>query len=86
MSYTLALEPDVVRTAEIRASRLGTTLDSLIRAYLVSFVREDVSPSSPAVPEGSVVGSLSGVIIPQDGVADEDLVSRAILERYDALT
>jgi len=41
MSYTLMLEPDVVRTAEACASRRGTTLDSIIRAYLVSFVQED---------------------------------------------
>ena len=43
MSYTLTLEPDVVKTAEVCASRRGTTLDSLIRAYLVSFVREEES-------------------------------------------
>lgn len=40
MSYTLMLEPDVVRTAEACASRRGTTLDSIIRAYLVSFVQK----------------------------------------------
>jgi hypothetical protein len=43
MSYTLTLEPDVVKTAEACASRRGKTLDSLIRAYLVSFVREEES-------------------------------------------
>lgn len=87
MSYTLALEPDVVRTAEIRASRRGTTLDSLIRAYLVSFVREEEpSASDSDVPANSVVGALSGVIRPADGLSDEDLVSRAVLERYESLT
>ena len=87
MSYTLALEPDVVRTAKICASRRGTTLDSLIRAYLVSFVREeDRTPSDPVIPGNSVVGALSGVIRPADGLSDEDFVSRAVLERYESLT
>ena len=87
MSYTLALEPDVVRTAEICASRRGTTLDSLIRAYLVSFVREEEPPPSDLlVPDSSIVSTLSGVIRPADGRSDEELVSRAVLERYESLT
>ncbi len=86
MSYTLALEPDVVRTAESCASRRGTTLDSLIRAYLVSFVREETHASDSAIPSESVVGSLSGVISPSEELSDADLVSHAVLERYESLT
>ncbi len=35
MSYTLNVEPDVVREAESYAVRNGTTLDAMIRAYLL---------------------------------------------------
>ena len=35
MSYTLNVEPDVVRQAESYAVRNGTTLDAMIRAYLL---------------------------------------------------
>lgn len=86
MSYTITLEPDVVRTAEACASRRGMTLNSLIRAYLVSFVREeDASASLPEVPKDSVVGVLSGVIRPTGETSDRDLVAEAILSKYDAL-
>ncbi len=86
MSYTITLEPDVVRTAEACASRRGTTLNSLIRAYLVSFVREeDALAGLHVVPEDSVVGALSGVMRPSVGSSDKDLVSEAILAKYDAL-
>lgn len=35
MSYTLNVEPEVVREAESYAVRNGTTLDAMIRAYLL---------------------------------------------------
>ena len=86
MSYTLMLEPDVVQTAKVYASRRGTTLDSLIQAYLVTFVREQSSSSRTIVPNDSIVASISGVIHPAEDVSDKDLVSQAILEKYDSLT
>ena len=85
MSYTLMLEPDVVQTAKVCASRRGTTLDSLIQAYLVTFVKEQASASRAIVPDDSIVASLSGVIRPAEDVSDKDLVSQAILEKYDSL-
>ena len=86
MSYTLMLEPDIVQTAEVCASRCGTTLNSLIQAYLVSFVKEQSSPLRAIIPNDSIVAALSGVIRPAEDVSDKDLVSQAILEKYDSLT
>jgi hypothetical protein len=83
MSYTLMLEPDVVQTAKVCASRRGTTLDSLIQAYLVTFVKEQSSASRAIIPDDSIVASISGVIHPAEDVSDKDLVSQAILEKYE---
>ena len=38
MSYTLSIEPDIVKEAESCAERNGTTLDAMIRACLLVFV------------------------------------------------
>ena len=38
MSYTLSIEPDIVKEAESCAARNGTTLDAMIRACLLVFV------------------------------------------------
>ena len=38
MSYTLSIEPDIVKEAESCAVRNGTTLDAMIRACLLVFV------------------------------------------------
>ena len=38
MSYTLTIEPGIVREAESCALRNGTTLDAMIRACLLVFV------------------------------------------------
>ena len=77
MSYTLMLEPDVVQTAKVCASRRGTTLDSLIQA------KEQSSSSRAIIPDDSIVASLSGVIRPAEDVSDKDLVSQAILKKYE---
>ena len=41
MSYTLAIEPEIVKDAESCAARNGTTLDAMIRACLLVFVARD---------------------------------------------
>ena len=38
MSYTLTIEPEIVKEAESCAARNGTTLDAMIRACLLVFV------------------------------------------------
>lgn len=41
MSYTLMIEPEIVKEAESCAVRNGTTLDAMIRACLLVFVSRD---------------------------------------------
>lgn len=41
MSYTLTIEPEIVKEAESCAIRNGTTLDAMIRACLLVFVSRD---------------------------------------------
>ena len=41
MSYTLNIAPNIVKEAESRAARNGTTIDELIRACLLVFVSHD---------------------------------------------
>ena len=41
MSYTLTIEPEIVKEAESCAARNGTTLDAMIRACLLVFVARD---------------------------------------------
>lgn len=41
MSYTLMIEPEIVKEAESCAARNGTTLDAMIRACLLVFVSRD---------------------------------------------
>lgn len=40
MSYTLNIEPDIVKEAESCAARKGTTVDAMIRACLLVFVSQ----------------------------------------------
>ena len=41
MSYTLTIEPEIVKEAESCAACNGTTLDAMIRACLLVFVSRD---------------------------------------------
>ena len=41
MSYTLTIEPEIVKEAESCAARNGTTLDAMIRACLLVFVSRE---------------------------------------------
>ena len=41
MSYTLTIEPEIVKEAESCAVRNGTTLDAMIRACLLVLVARD---------------------------------------------
>ena len=84
MSYTLTIEPDVVRTAETFAIKRGTSLDAILRAYLVAFVRTETAITRNQVPPGSTVGTLSGIIKPTN-VSDEDMIASAILDKYGSL-
>lgn len=43
MSYTLNIEPSIVKEAESCAMRNGTTVDAMIRAYLLVLVSHGVS-------------------------------------------
>ena len=40
MSYTLNIEPNIVKEAESCAMRNGTTIDAMIRACLLAFVAQ----------------------------------------------
>ena len=69
MSYTLTIEPEIVKEAESCAVRNGTTLDALIRAGLLVFVsREgrngvDVTPGHrELVPNAIKIGSMKDEI------------------------
>ena len=48
MSYTLDIEPSIVKEAESCAVRNGTTLDAMIRACLLVFVSQNDSHSATA--------------------------------------
>ena len=84
MSYTLTVEPDVVRTAETFATRRGTSLDAILRAYIVAFVRNEMAVSDQRIPSDSVVSSWSGLIKPTN-LSDKDMIASAILEKYGSL-
>ena len=50
MSYTLNIEPNIVKEAESRAARNGTTIDALIRACLLVFVSHDAANDGDVPP------------------------------------
>ena len=85
MSYTLTIEPDVVRTAETLATKRGTSLEAILRAYLLAFVRTETAITRNQVPSNSIVETLTG-IIKSTNVSDEDMIASAILEKYGSLT
>ncbi len=44
MSYTLNIEPEIIRDAEMYARRNGTTLDQMVRAcFLVAAAQKELS-------------------------------------------
>ena len=55
MSYTLNIEPDIVKEAESCAARKGTTVDAMIRACLLVFV------SQVAVNDGDISFAQQGI-------------------------
>ena len=48
MSYTLDIEPSIVKEAESCAVRNGTTLDAMVRACLLVFVSQNSSRGAAA--------------------------------------
>ena len=84
MSYTLTVEPDVVRTAETFANKRGTSLEAILRAYLLAFVRTETAITRNQVPPDSTVGALTGIIKPTH-VSDEEMIASAILDKYGTL-
>ena len=66
MSYTLKIEPQIVKCAESCAVRNGTTLDAMIRACLLVLASCDaiVSPQRNQVPRGRAIkiGAMKGEI------------------------
>ena len=84
MSYTLTVEPDVVRTAETFANKRGTSLEAILRAYLLAFVRAETAITQNQVPSDSTVGALTGIIKPTN-VSDKEMIATAILDKYGSL-
>ena len=76
MSYTLTLEPEIVKEAESCAARNGTTLDAMIRACMLVLVARgrmgDASACSPLhgqphATNAMKIGSMKGEInLPED--------------------
>ena len=76
MSYTLTLEPDIVKEAESCAMRSGTTLDAMIRACMLVLVArgrmDDASACSTMQGQSHMtntmkIGSMKGEInLPED--------------------
>ena len=71
MSYTLNVEPDIIRDAESYALRSGTTLDAMIRACMLVIVSRNVTERegfglNPLVDQSSKselkIGSMAGEI------------------------
>ena len=58
MSYTLTIEPEIVREAESCAIRNGTTLDAMIRACLLVFVSRDAMKSGVQAHRDSASSSI----------------------------
>ena len=65
MSYTLTIEPEIVKEAESCAARNGTTLDDMIRACLLVLVARDSMNGGnawtgrrDAVPSAIKIGSM----------------------------
>lgn len=67
MSYTLTIEPEIVKEAESCAIRNGTTLDAMIRACLLVLVaRDGINGAAQArrnpVTSGIKIGSMKGEV------------------------
>ena len=58
MSYTMTMEPDLKHKAEAYAARQGTTLDGIIRAYLISVVQYETRGEQRARELHELIGSL----------------------------
>ncbi len=93
MSYTLTLDmsPDAVRFAERQASRRGMDFSALF----VAFLRDKFGYEEDAVKGktanahvkdvGALTQSLSGVVDLPQGVSDKELLSAAMLEKYESM-
>ena len=74
MSYTLNVEPDIMHKAESYALRNGTTLDAMIRAYMIVIVSQDAMVTNDDSADAYVpqrrrvrIGSMRGEIdLPND--------------------
>ena len=90
MSYTLSIEPDIVKEAESCAVRNGTTLDAMIRACLLVFVSGGMLNSGKipftwqGQPQGNAglkIGSMKDEVVLPDNFdevfdsMDEDVAS-----------
>ena len=69
MSYTLTIEPEIVKEAESCAVRNGTTLDAMIRACLLVFVSREsmnggnvLSGRRESIPNTIKIGSMKDEI------------------------
>ena len=60
MSYTLDIEPQIVRDAEAYAERNGTTLEQFLRACVLVAAAQKDPPVARCSPHGGVLHPLRG--------------------------
>ena len=83
MSYTLNIEPSIVKEAETRAARKGTTIDAMIRACLLVFVAHDAADDGELTPV-SQNQSPKGSVIKIGAMKDEISLPDSFDETFDS--
>ncbi len=85
MSYTLNVEPDVVREAESYAVRNGTTLDAMIRAYLLMIGVQSSSRNTASLVSDTTDGVAQVSCIRIGSMRDEVKLPNEFDQEFDQL-
>ena len=88
MSYTMTMEPEVVTKAERFALRRGTSLEKLVKMYVIELsLKDDIHNAKELSTENKLaeLDSIFGSANVPEKTDYRDLVTEAILEKYYSL-
>ena len=91
MSYTLNVAPETLSLAERFARRRGSSLENIIKEYVIVFVEQELKQERlerrrvrREIPE--CVSSLRGAVRLNDNRPYKDILADELIKRYEVLT